>query len=188
MAKRFTSTEVWEEDWFLDMPNEYKLFWYYILSNCDHAGIFKVNLNRFNRMLEVRISAEKSLYFFNAGKDRIRVISASIWFIEDFFVFQYGHKFNVNNKLHKSIYEIHKKHNINTLIVRGLLEVEMTTKGGVEEGFDTLKDKDKDKDIKFNQTKNQNGKKTGFSGNFKTQAEELLAIKCNEGVSKTDNS
>ena len=26
MAKRFSATEIWDEDWFLDMPNEYKLF------------------------------------------------------------------------------------------------------------------------------------------------------------------
>ena len=43
MAKRFTSTEIWNEDWFLDMPAEYKLFWYYMLCECDHAGLFKVN-------------------------------------------------------------------------------------------------------------------------------------------------
>ncbi len=40
------------------------------------------------------------------------------------------------------------------------------------EGLRTLMDKDKDKDNKFNQKKNENGK---FSGNFKAQGEELYA-------------
>ena len=146
MSKRFTATELWEEDWFLDMPNEYKLFWGYMLSTCDHAGVFKVNLRSFCNLLSVSVSGNKALEYFNSGKNRIRVVSSSIWFIEDFFVFQYGTIFNPNNKLHESIDKIYKRYNINTLELRGLLEVKEKSFRGQKEDFDTLKDKDKDKD------------------------------------------
>lgn len=135
MAKRFTATEIWKEDWFLDMPIEYKLFWYYILSSCDHAGLFKVNLRSFCGLLEVKLTPNKVLDYFNAGKQRIRVVSESVWLIEDFFSYQYGTTFNWNNRVHESIGELYKRHNIELTSIRGLLD---------------LKDraKDKDKDIK----------------------------------------
>ena len=43
MAKRFTDTMKWNEDWYLDLALVDKLFWIYICDNCDHAGIFKPN-------------------------------------------------------------------------------------------------------------------------------------------------
>ena len=43
MAKRFTDTQKWSEDWYLDLPITYKVFWIYICDNCNHAGIYKPN-------------------------------------------------------------------------------------------------------------------------------------------------
>lgn len=136
MAKRFTSTKVWDEDWFLEMPNEYKLFWYYMLSACDHAGLFKVNLRSFCGLNEVKISADKALSYFNVGKQRIRKVSNSIWYIEDFFVFQYGSTFNVNNPLHRGIKTLYDKIDLKLTSIRGLKVV-----------YDTLKEKEIDKVI-----------------------------------------
>lgn len=136
MAKRFTSTEIWGEDWFLDMPNDYKLYWYYVLSSCDHCGLFKVNSGSFCRLLGVKIDSKEALRFFNNGKDRILEVSSSIWLINDFFVYQYGDKFNINNRVHASIEKAYKRYNIELTSIRGLKEYTYT-----------LKDKDKDKDI-----------------------------------------
>lgn len=134
MAKRFTATEIWEEDWFLDMPIEYKLFWYYMLSSCDHAGLFKVNIKSYCLLNEVNLTPKKALDFFNKEKERIRVLSSSIWLVEDFFVYQYGHILNFNNRVHNSIADLYKKHGILLTSIRGLKEV-----------IDRVKDKDKDK-------------------------------------------
>ena len=41
MAKRFTDTEIWEQDWFIDLPNKYKLLWNYIKDKCDNVGIWR---------------------------------------------------------------------------------------------------------------------------------------------------
>lgn len=136
MAKRFTATELWEEDWFLDMPNEYKLFWYYILAACDHAGVFRVNISKFNRIIDSKkkVVQNKAITYFNNGKERVRIISENKWFIEDFFVFQYGSIFNKNNKVHESIEKIYNQANISLTSIRGLKDL--------KEG---VKDKDKDK-------------------------------------------
>lgn len=137
MAKRFFSTNIWDEDWFLDMPIEYRLFWFYILSGCDHAGIFKINLRSFCGLNGVKIDSETALSLLNKDKQRIRVINDSTWFIEDFFYYQYGHTLNRNNRVHESIEEIYNRHEIKLDSIRGLKDLK-----------DRVKDKDKDKDIK----------------------------------------
>lgn len=123
MSKRFCETEIWKEDWFLVMPYEYKLFWHYMLANCDHAGVFRVNLMAFCGLVEVKVTSKSALNYFNGGKQRIRIISESVWFIEDFFVFQYGHILNMNNRVHESIQKAYIKHNIQLGSLRGLKEI-----------------------------------------------------------------
>lgn len=120
MAKRFSATEIWDEDWFLDMPNEYKLFWFYMLSSCDHAGFFKVNIRSFCAMNGVKIDTEKALKFFNHEKERLRILKNGFWFIEDFIHFQYGGRLNRSNKAHVSVLKLLEKFCINVLGVRGV--------------------------------------------------------------------
>ena len=134
MAKRFVDTGIWMEDWFLDMPIEYKLFWYYMITNCDHAGIFRVNLRVFNSLNGVEIEPLKAISYFNLNKDRIRILSENVWFIEDFFVYQYGTSFNLNNRVHQSISKVYEKHDLKLTSIRGLKDLK-----------DGVKDKDKDK-------------------------------------------
>lgn len=136
MAKRFIGTDIWNQDWFLDMPNEYKLFWNYILCECDHAGLFKVNVRMFNSLVGCNISTDRSLEYFNSDKDRVRVIKPTLWYIEDFISFQYGVQLNSANRVHKSIINLLELNEVNLGSIRGLKDL--------KEG---VKDKDKDKDI-----------------------------------------
>lgn len=155
MPKRFTSTEIWEEDWFLEMPNEYKLFWFYILSKCDHAGIYRVNVKKFCLSIEKKINSDKALSYFNNGKERIRILSENKWFIEDFFVFQYGEILNKNSKVHESIEHIYNQANIKMTSIRGLKGLK-----------DRVIDKDKDKERKGGAggKTNQDNKGISFDG------------------------
>lgn len=130
MAKRFASTEIWKEDWFLELPNEYKLFWFYILSTCDQAGFFKVNTKSFSLIAEVKISEDVALEHFNKGKKRIRKVNGSIWLIEDFFKFQYGQKFNILNKMHLGIGKIYDEHGVKLDTLRGVERVSIPPKEG----------------------------------------------------------
>lgn len=138
MAKRFTATELWEEDWFLEMPDGYKLFWFYVLAKCDHGGIFRVNVSKFNMTLidKKKITSNKAIELFNNGKIRVRVLNENRWLIEDFFVFQYGEIMNLNSKVHESIQTLYNQANIDLTSIRGLKDLK-----------DRVKDKDKDKDI-----------------------------------------
>ena len=159
MSKRFTATEIWDEDWFLEMPIEYKLFWYYMLSTCDHAGLFKVNLRSFCGLNEVKIDSDTALAYFNSGKKRIMVVNQSVWLIEDFFAFQYGHKINLNNPLHRGVEKALSKFDLKLTSIRGLFE---ETEG--------LKEKDKEINS-INLKKEKNGQQLV---NFKAQGENVM--------------
>lgn len=137
MAKRFSETEIWNEDWFLEMPSEYKLFWFYMLAKCDHAGVFKVNLRVFRGLVEGNLTSTEALKHFNNGKERIRILSESLWYIEDFIVYQYGTTLNLNNRLHESIANVLAKQDLKLTSIRGLKDLK-----------DRVKDKDKDKEIR----------------------------------------
>ena len=111
MAKRFTDNEKWKKRFFKALPMEYKLLWVYILDDCNHAGVWDVDLE----VAELRIG------HFNFNKDEvidifsehIVVIKEYKWFIPDFIVFQYG-KLNPTSRVHQSVIQILEKYNIYT--------------------------------------------------------------------------
>lgn len=140
MPKRFTATEIWDEDWFTEMPIEYREYWRYMLDKCNHAGIFKPNVVTYNKLIENKISPKQVLKYFNNGKKRVRLLKNDRWFIEDFIVFQYGRQLNSNNRVHSSIILILAQNGVKLTSIRGL--------DGVKEGVkDKDKDIDKEKDI-----------------------------------------
>lgn len=176
MAKRFTATEIWGEDWFLDMSIEYKLLWFFILSKCDHAGCWKPNKKIFEATVGKKVNLGKALANFNYEKERIRITSKNNWWIVDFFVFQYGATFNINNKLHSSIQLIYNQEGIPITESRGLKEVVWGTWIGQPKDYIALKEKDKEIYINEYKVKNiGNGKSKKELVNFKAQPEELLA-------------
>lgn len=123
MAKRFTDTKIWEEDWFIDLPKDYKLFWFFMLSICDQAGFFKINIKSFNASNDAQVDIEIAFELFNKGKERLRKVNGSMWLVEDFFKFQYGHKFNDKNKVHLGIEKLYNGHGVNIGSLRGIERV-----------------------------------------------------------------
>jgi hypothetical protein len=90
MAKRFTDTEKWKDEWYTDLSNDYKVIWQYLLDTCDNAGIYKRNIKLLNYYCNTNVSAEDIL---NVLKDRVSIISDEKWIINKFCVFQYGNDF-----------------------------------------------------------------------------------------------
>ena len=103
MSKRFTDTELWEEDWFIELHNDHKLFWFYLKDACNHAGIWRVNKKQFEFITGIKINLEKFLEIINSGKDRVQKINVEKWFIVEFVKFQNGSILNENNNAHKGI-------------------------------------------------------------------------------------
>ena len=128
MAKRFTDSRKWDDDWFDELDPKYKFMWVYMLDKCDHAGFFKPNLKQANYHLGVAFSKEELLEVF-----KTKIIECkNQWFLTSFIPFQYGELKSTNN-LHISIQ--------NKLIDSGVDQ-------GLVRGWAGDKDKDKDKDKK----------------------------------------
>ena len=104
-----------------------KLFWFYLLDNCDHAGIWEVDIELASFQMGVKLDEASILKVFNR---KIIPFKTDKWFVPKFIVYQYG-ELNENNRVHNSV--------INILNKYGLYKGRVSPLQGV-------KDKDKDKD------------------------------------------
>jgi hypothetical protein len=163
MAKRFCDTNVWEEDWFVLLPPTYKLLWQWITAKCDHAGIWKANIESF-KVFNGEVDLDKAMEYFNdSSKERLVKLPNGKYFLPGFYVFQYGSKLNLNNNMHRSVYEIYKENDVDIKFIKGLkefVEKEIRPLGDLKEtsqkGIDRAKDKDKDMYIIINKSEVEN--------------------------------
>jgi hypothetical protein len=142
MPKRFHATELWDEDWFLALPEGYMLLWFWVKDKCDHAGIWKPNITTFKNATQKHVELKKALELFNAdGKERVRVLPNGRWFIPGFFAFQYGVKINPKNPVHASILVVLEKNNLSVSDLLGVTEVGAGSPRGRSEVGDGNEDK-----------------------------------------------
>ena len=45
MAKRMTDTDKWKKRFIRELKPKHKLLWLYILDDCNHAGIWEIDLD-----------------------------------------------------------------------------------------------------------------------------------------------
>lgn len=147
MAKRFTDTEIWAEDWFLDLPNEYKLLWNFALAKANHAGVWRPNKVYFSSFCG-QVDLKKAVEIFNSDKIRVIVLESGNWFFPSFFAFQYGSTINENSKVHESILKIFEAEKIDLKICKGIenqIFKDLTSNKPQNNPNHRVKDKDKDK-------------------------------------------
>lgn len=110
MAKRFTDNEKWKKRFFRDLPMEYKLLWIYILDDCNHAGIWDVDLEvagirigyKHFDLESVAATFYEQIVVFKDGDK---------WFIPDFICFQYG-VLNPNSRVHQSVIQLLERYDL----------------------------------------------------------------------------
>jgi hypothetical protein len=90
MAKRFTDTNKWNDVWFSQLPNDYKLVWIYMLDTCDNAGIWLKNIKNLNFFCNTNLTEEDLIKTFS---DKLSKITEEKWIINKFCTIQYGENF-----------------------------------------------------------------------------------------------
>ena len=145
MAKRFTDTGKWKKKWIRELSPEMKLFWFYLLDNCDHAGIWEVDIELAAFQIEVELDESEILNTFNR---KIVPFKSGKWFVPKFIVYQYG-ELNKSNRAHNSVIKILTKYGL----YKGLNKVEQGSYSTPEEA------KDKDMDKELVKVKDKEGKK-----------------------------
>jgi hypothetical protein len=157
MAKRLTDSNKWSDNWFTDLPMDMKLVWFYILDNCDHAGVYKVNMRLLKFQTECNRTENEILSYL---KERI-YIKADKWFIPKFITFQYKNFFTSNTPAIKSARELLISHNILDSNSKELPNPSITLTKGLDNGYERAKDmdmdidKDKDKDKVIDKEQNK---------------------------------
>jgi len=128
MAKRFTCTDKWKKPFLRGLETPYKLLWFYILDDCDHSGVWQVDIEVAEIRTGEKFNIEKALE--NFGEKVIAFDNGEKWFIPDFIDFQYG-ELNAENRAHKSVLSLLDKYK----------------NKGLRSPLEGAKDKDMDKDM-----------------------------------------
>ena len=116
MAKRFIETDLWKKKWFRKLPTNVKLFYFYILTNCDHAGMYDVDLELAEFQIGMDIDKDNILKHIG---EHIEIIKDDKWFLRKFVDFQYGILKDTNNA-HRSVIKQLDKYDIDLdLLERG---------------------------------------------------------------------
>lgn len=109
MSKRFTDTDKWKKPFIKSLPTEYKIFWLFLLDECDHAGIWHVEPEVAELRLGIKLSLQKAQGLFN--EKVVAFDNGTKWFIPDFIEFQYG-VLNPKINAHSSVLNILKRYKI----------------------------------------------------------------------------
>lgn len=104
-----TDTDKWKKPFIKSLPLEYKMFWLYLLDDCDHAGLWHADFEVAELRLGTKLSQKKAEGLFS--EKVVLLDNGAKWFIPDFITFQYG-EFNEANKMYKSIIPVLKKYNL----------------------------------------------------------------------------
>ncbi|MBO9674442.1 MAG: hypothetical protein J7577_13425 [Sphingobacteriaceae bacterium] len=108
MAKRFTDINRWKSPFVRGLQGPYKLLWFYINDDCDHAGIWNVDIEVAELRIGENVTIDAAETSFAA---EIIKISNELWFIPSFIEYQYG-ELNPMNRVHQSVILLLKKHKI----------------------------------------------------------------------------
>lgn len=84
MAKRFTDTEKWRDEWWGSLSNDYRIIWLYLVDSCSIAGIWKKDFRGLNFNCNTNISEKEFMDIYGS-----RVIDRdNFFFIPKFVRFQ----------------------------------------------------------------------------------------------------
>ena len=65
MAKRFTDTEKWKKPFIRGLQGAYKLLWLYICDDCDHAGVWQVDIDVAQIRIGEKIDLKEAIKTFD---------------------------------------------------------------------------------------------------------------------------
>lgn len=142
MAKRFIDTDLFKKSFFRGLEAPYKVLWIYILTDCNFAGIWEVDLE----VAGLRCGFDyciKGVMKSPLAEKIVPVDNGEKWFIPSFVDFQYG-TLNESNRAHAAVCRILERYQIKPLVssLQGAMDKDM------DKDLDLDKDKDKDKDRK----------------------------------------
>ena len=112
MAKRFIDTKMWDKAWFRRLTPKYKAVWLYLLTRCDHAGIWDADWEAAEFLIGEPVNYND---LPGAIKEKMQVMhDGDQYFIPSFVEFQYG-ELKENSKPHLSVIKRLEEKGLHTL-------------------------------------------------------------------------
>jgi len=109
MAKRFTDTDKWKKGFIRSLPAKYKMFWLYILDDCNHAGIWETDFEVASIRIGTKITAAEAS---RVMASQVKVFDGgNKWFIPKFIDFQYG-TLNENSRPHAAVIKLLDRYDV----------------------------------------------------------------------------
>lgn len=161
MAKRFTDSNRWKKQaWLKQLDPYYKLAWVYISDECDHAGIWKIDvvdlkeytgIPDFNltEFIEACNKDYDKLTGEEITRERLKIVDDKYLWITGFMTFQYGGKneqLPKNNIVLSAIENLESLSLLNKAISKGFINPSERLSEHLQKGSARVKDKDKVKD------------------------------------------
>lgn len=110
MAKRLSDTGLWERAWFRKLSPRMKCAWQFLISRCDHAGIWQMDLDSMEFHVGEAVSMSDLVTHLG---DKIQLLDDDKLLVSSFIEFQYGvrdaSELNSGNKVHASVLRLLEK-------------------------------------------------------------------------------
>ena len=109
MPKRYIDSEIWKKEWFQDLIPKWKMFWIYVFTNANHAGIWDVNFRLASFQIGEKVTMDSVPQ--NILNQIHTLDSTDKWFIPDFIGFQYKRLYPTN-PVHQTVIDILSKYDL----------------------------------------------------------------------------
>jgi hypothetical protein len=141
VAKRYTDTEKWNDDWYISLSNDSRIIWQWLLDNCDHAGVLKPGVKLLNFSCNTSISHDELLAIFSG---RLLFVN-NVYFIPKFIKFQYPDGLKSKKPVILSVLKILTKNDLVVTLKKSLGNDYIIVDELLDNDSLIIKDKDKDK-------------------------------------------
>ena len=110
MGNRNHDRERWKRKYVMGLPQPYKLLWFYIEDDCDHAGIWIVDFDVAFIRVGGDIELDRARELFK--KKIVELDGGEKWFMPGFISFHYPMGLNPENNFHKQVIGILKRYGL----------------------------------------------------------------------------
>jgi hypothetical protein len=173
MAKRFIDTDLFRKPFMRSLEAPYKALWIYLLCECDHAGIWVVELDVAQIRMGLKLDPDKVIEKMAGAV--VSIDGGSKWYLPDFVNFQYG-TLNPANRVHQSVLDRLQRYGIDPA---GPIQNKP-----LASPLQGAKDKDKDKDMDIQGVKERAKER---NTTFKKWTSDDFKEKCREVVEANED-
>lgn len=165
MAKRFIDTDLFDDEWFMNLPPEAKILWLYFITKCDHAGILKLN----QTLAKVQTGIKDLTKVIEQLGNRIVTVNDNIFFVPKFIEYQYPDFPKSKVRQQASAIEILRKYDLidNEGNIKYTINSYVTVNKELPNSYDNDNDNEYENEIDIDKKKEESEEKKDLSAQTK---------------------